>query len=179
MLISLSNLKEKIEKEKEVFCSGLHKSARWFAVSEAAQKGVNLVVLPDRETAEYCAADLYNLVEGDNVFFMPDSGRSIEKSNYKSSLAVQRTSSIGKMVQGNIDSPLFVVSYPSALEENVPDVKSISNSILKLSVGQEIDPISIRDILFEAGFEKVDFVSEPGHCALRGGIVDIFSYSSN
>lgn len=179
MLISLSNLKEKIEKEKEVFCSGLHKSARWFAVSEAAQKGVNLVVLPDRETAEYCAADLYNLVEGDNVFFMPDSGRSIEKSNYKSSLAVQRTSSIGKMVQGNIDSPLFIVSYPSALEENVPDVKSISNSILKLSVGQEIDPISIRDILFEAGFEKVDFVSEPGHFALRGGIVDIFSYSSN
>ena len=54
--------------------------------------------MPDRDSAEYCAADLYNLVEGDNVFFLPDSGKKLEKSNYKSTLGVQRTSAIGKIL---------------------------------------------------------------------------------
>ena len=56
---------------RETFCSGLFLSARWFILSQIADKGTHLVVLPSREAAEYCSADLYNLVEGDRVFFLP------------------------------------------------------------------------------------------------------------
>ena len=149
-------------------------------LSEAGFEGVNFIVLPDRETAGYCAADLYDMVEGDCVFFLPDSGKSIEKSNFKSSLAVQRTSAIGKLLEWKSgDSPLYIVTYPAAIGELIPDTGKIGSSVIKLKVGQEVDPISVRDTLFNAGFEKVDFVSEPGHFAVRGGLLDIFSYSEN
>ena len=74
-------LRERMKGQKDVFCSGLFLSARWFVVSQAATEGVNMIVLPNKEAAEYCSADLYNIVEGDKVFFLPDSGRSVERSN--------------------------------------------------------------------------------------------------
>ena len=85
---SINQLAEKLGKSKDVFCSGLNFSAKWFAVSEYDHDGIQMIVLPDKETAEYCAADLYNLIEGDCIFFLPDSGKSLERSNYKSSLGV-------------------------------------------------------------------------------------------
>ena len=94
---------------RETFCSGLFLSARWFVISQAAEKGTHLIVLPNREAAEYCSADLYNLVEGDRVFFLPDSGGAVERSNYKSSLGVQRTAAIGKMMDPGT-GPLYIVT---------------------------------------------------------------------
>ena len=181
MLIStqaINKLADKAEKSNEIFCNGLFLSALWFAVSQYDYDGLQLIVLPDRESAEYCAADLYNLIEGDKVFFLPDSGKNLEKSNYKSTLGVQRTSAVGKILdyQGGV---LFIVTYPSALDEKIPDVSTIKNAALKISKGDELSHESIIDSLFEAGFEKVDFVSEPGQFAIRGAIVDIFSYSYN
>ena len=58
-------------KSSEVFCSGLFLSARWFVVSQYDHDGIQMIVLPDKDSAEYCAADLYNLIEGDCVFFLP------------------------------------------------------------------------------------------------------------
>ena len=101
MLISSDSVKklaEKYGKMSEIFCSGLFLSARWFAVSQLDIDALQVIVLPDKDSAEYCAADLYNLIEGDRVFFLPDSGRALEKSNYKASLGVQRTSAIGRIV---------------------------------------------------------------------------------
>lgn len=181
MLISSSSteiLAASIVSNKESYCSGLFLSARWFVLSHIASKGTHLVIMPNQESAEYCAADLYHLVEGDSVFFLPSSGKGIERSNYKSSLGVQRTSAIGKLMDGG-DELLIVVSYPDALREMIPDTSFIRQSILKVSVGEEISFNSIRERLGEAGFTKVDFVSAPGQYALRGSIVDIFSYSSN
>ena len=175
---SINNLTDRISGSYEVFCSGLFLSARWFAVSQLDYEGIQLIVLPDKDSAEYCAADLYNLIEGDNVFFLPDSGKSLERSNYKSTLGVQRTSSIGKILEYK-EGKLIVVTYPSALEEGIPDAGVIRNSLLKLTVGDEISHDDIVDSLFESGFERVDFVSEPGQFAIRGAIVDIFSYSYN
>ena len=175
---SINQLAERIGKSKEVFCSGLFLSAKWFAVSQYDYDGVQMIVLPDKETAEYCAADLYNLIEGDNVFFLPDSGKSLERSNYKSSLGVQRTSAIGKILDYK-EGVLVLVTYPSALEELVPEAASIKESVLKLSVGDEISHEKIVESLFASGFERVDFVAEPGQFAIRGAIVDIFSYSYN
>ena len=84
MLIStdaINRLVQKSEKVDEVFCSGVFLSARWFTVSQYDYDGMQLIVLPDKESAEYCAADLYNLIEGDRVFFLPHSGKNLERSN--------------------------------------------------------------------------------------------------
>ena len=162
-----------------VYCRGLFLSAKWFVLSQTATKGLHLVVLPDKETAEYCTSDLYNLIEGDKVFFLPESGKNVERSNYKSSLAVQRTAAIGAVMSWKKDELKLVVSYPEALEERVPSARSIKDSVLKIKAGQEISHDSIVEILSRNGFEKVDFVSAPGQYAIRGSIVDIFSYSWN
>ena len=175
---SVNKLAENISLHDEVFCSGLFLSARWFVVSQLDHDGVQLIVLPDKESAEYCAADLYNLIEGDNVFFLPDSGKNLEKSNYKSSLGVQRTSAIGRILDHK-DGQLVIVSYPSALEEGVPEVEKIRQSVMKFKVGDEISHDEIVESLFGCGFQRVDFVGEPGQFAIRGAIVDIFSYSYN
>ena len=175
---SVNKLAERISSSMETFCSGLFLSARWFAVSQLDFDGMQLVVLPDKDSAEYCAADLYNLIDGDKVFFLPDSGKNLERSNYKSSLGVQRTSAVGKILDHK-EGQLIVVTYPSALEEGVPALDRIRQSQLRLKVGDEISHEAIVDTLFEAGFERVDFVGEPGQFAIRGAIVDIFSYSYN
>ena len=175
---SVSALAAEITGKSETFCSGLFLSARWFVVSGLDHDGIQMIVMPDRESAEYCAVDLYNLIEGDCVFFLPDSGKRLEKSNYKASLGVQRTSAIGKIIDYK-EGKLIVVTYPSALEEGVPAPASIRESLLKLNVGDEISHENIVESLFNSGFERVDFVAEPGQFAIRGAIVDIFSYSYN
>jgi transcription-repair coupling factor (superfamily II helicase) len=175
---SVNKLSEKISSSHEVFCNGLFLSARWFVVSQLDHDGIQLVVLPDKESAEYCAADLYNLIEGDNVFFLPDSGKSLEKSNYKSSLGVQRTSAVGRILDHK-EGQLVIVSYPFALEEGVPQEDKIRQSVMRLKVGDEISHEEIIQSLFDSGFQRVDFVGEPGQFAIRGAIVDIFSYSYN
>ena len=163
--------------QKDIYCQGLFLSARWFVLSGARGAGMSLVVLPDKESAEYCAADLYNLTEGDKVFYLPDSGKNAVRSNYKSSLGVQRTSAIGKI--RTFEPGTVIVSYPEALEERLPSSSDALSPLLSLKVGDEISHDEISSILSEAGFENVDFVSEPGQYTLRGGVVDIFSYSFN
>ena len=165
-----------MQSEEETFCSGLFLSARWFAVSQLDHDGIQMIVLPDKDSAEYCAADLYNLIEGDRVFFLPDSGRNLERSNYKSTLGVQRTSAIGRIIDHK-EGKLIIVTYPAALEEGIPDTGMIRDSLLKLTVGDEISHEEIVEAMFSSGFERVDFVAEPGQFAIRGAIVDIFSYS--
>ena len=175
---SIEKLSEAVSSEKETFCNGLFLSARWFIVSQFDHDSLQMIVLPDKDSAEYCAADLYNLIEGDVVFFLPDSGRNIERSNYKSSLSVQRTSAIGKILDYKSGN-LTIVTSPSALEEVIPQAVNIKESLLKLSVGDEVSHDDIIESLFESGFERVDFVAEPGQFAVRGAIIDIFSYSYN
>ena len=172
---STSSLKSHISERSEIFCSGLFLSARWFVFSQVVERGVHMIVLPTQETAEYCSADLYNLIEGDCIFYLPSSGKGIEKSNYKSSLSVQRTSAVSRILS-NKDELLIIVTYPEALEELVPDSGTINNSIMKLHAGDEISYDELKSILSDKGFEKVDFVSAPGHFAIRGSIVDIFSF---
>ena len=180
MLISSTSVKklaEYVENRDEVFCSGLFLSARWMVISQLDRLGIQMIVLPDRDSAEYCAADLYHLIEGDRVYFLPDSGKSLERSNYKSSLGVQRTSAIGKILEYKEGEQMIIVTYPSALEEIIPEKGKISGSLLKLAAGDEKPYEEIKEILFANGFERVDFVSEPGQFAVRGALIDIFSYS--
>ena len=183
MLISRSSceiLRKKAASGKETYCRGLFLSARWFVLSQVAADEINVIVMPDRESAEYCASDLYSLTEGDIVFFLPHSGRGVERSNYKSSLGVQRTTALGKILEyDSTPGRCFIVTYPEALEEDVPTAGKIGESVLKVSRGDELSFDFIRDTLFSKGFEKVDFVSSPGQFSIRGSIIDVFSYSYN
>ena len=153
-------LRRSITQAQETFCNGLFLSARWFVVSAAAYEGINLIVLPNREAAEYCAADLYHLTEGDCVFYLPDSGKSLEKSNFKASLGVQRTSALGKILKESSEK-LFLVTYPEALSEPVPAAGTIQKTALQLRKELEISHEKLVEQLDSLGFERVDFVARP------------------
>ena len=171
-------LQKQILSSRESFCSGLFLSARWFVVSQLAREKTHLVVLPTREAAEYCAADLYNLVEGDRIFFLPESGKGVERSNYKSSLGVQRTAAIGKLLQKE-EGLLLVVTYPSALEEKVAAPEVLRDALFSIHPGDSVPYSGLIDRLGQENFERVDFVSIPGQFAVRGAVMDIFSYSTD
>lgn len=176
---SCTELQKRLDKGRgDIFCRGLFLSARWIVLSGVVRKGVHFIILPNIEAAEYCTSDLYNFVDGDRVFFLPESGRNVERSNYKSSLAVQRTAAISSIISGEDDLKL-IVSYPEAIAEKVPSVKEISDSIMSIRKGDEISHEKIVAALSADGFERVDFVSAPGQYAIRGSLVDIFSYSNN
>ena len=176
---SCTELQKRLDKGRgDIFCRGLFLSARWIVLSGVVRKGVHFIILPNIEAAEYCTSDLYNFVDGDRVFFLPESGRNVERSNYKSSLAVQRTAAISSIISGEDDLKL-IVSYPEAIAEKVPSVKEISDSIMSIRKGDEISHEKIVAALSAGGFERVDFVSAPGQYAIRGSLVDIFSYSNN
>ena len=177
---SVRRLSDSLAKEKDSFCKGLFLSARWFVVASIAKTGTSVIILPDKENAEYCTSDLYNLIEGDRVFFLPDSGKGVERSNYKSSLSVQRTSAIGKIISNKDNSdPLFIVTYPEAISEKIFLPSNTGKFVFRIKTGEEIDFDSIQSYLSGEGFEKVDFVSSPGQYSIRGSIIDIFSYSFN
>ena len=177
---SVEKLSTKLSENTTVYCSGLYFSARWFVAANAAIDGINFIILPDRESAEYCAADLYSLVDGDKVFFLPDSGKRMERSSYKFSLSVQRTSAIGKLMEYDGRDRLFFVTYPHALEEGAVARNFVSDkNVLRLKCGDSIDRDELLGKLGEMGFVRNDFVGEPGHFAVRGSVIDIFSYSDS
>ena len=90
---------------------------------------------------------------------------------------MQRTAAIGRLLNHTADEKLFIVTYPEALEEKIPSARKLSDALFVIKEGEEIPYESIRTRLLEEGFEKVDFVSAPGQFALRGAVIDIFSYS--
>ena len=172
-------LKDRLLSSDEVFCHSLFLSARWFVLSQCASEGIHFVILPTRESAEYCASDLYNIVDGDCVYFLPNSGEGIERSSYKSTLGVQRTSAVQKIVNHKKGELLFIVTFPEALEELIPLNNAIEGDEVLLKKGQEISHDAIIALLGERNYERVDFVSAPGQFAVRGSIIDFFSYSNN
>lgn len=172
-------LNEALKSSKNVYCSGLSLSARWFAVSSIKDNRLKMIILPSREEAEYCANDMYGTVEGDRVFFLPDSAINFHKSNFKASSQVQRTSAIEQINIFDGKNSVYIISYPEAVEEAISATAKEGKILLQLKKGQEISHIKLSEILTEAGFERVDFVAYPGQFAIRGGIIDIFSYDFN
>lgn len=176
---AIEELKGRMHSEREVFCRSLFFSAKWFVLSDCAKSGLHFIVLPNQETAEYCAADLYNLIEGDRVFFLPNSGNGVEKSNFKSTLSVQRTTAVQSIVEHKEGDLTIIVTFPEALDELIPVNSLISEAGHTLKKGDEISHDRIIEILGASGYERVDFVSSPGTFAVRGSIIDFFSYSNN
>ncbi len=138
-----------------------------------------LIIADDKEEAAYLHNDLKTLAEKGEVLFFPDSFRrpkGFDKLDRSSVL--QRTEAVSKLV-GFPKIPPILVTYPEALFEQVVAPASLEETAIKVQVGTELDLSFLVEILTEYGFEFVDFVYEPGQFALRGGIIDIFSYGND
>ncbi len=134
-----------------------------------------LLLTDTRKEAYYLASDLANFYTEDRLYFFPATS---EKSEYKKATAqLQRTASLAAISSYQGKEPVIIVTYTAAIEENVLRLNEIKSSILHLSIGGKITHDEIRAVLRHNGFVKADFVTVPGEYALRGGLVDIFSYA--
>jgi transcription-repair coupling factor (superfamily II helicase) len=137
-----------------------------------------VIMADDREGAAYFYDDLDNLGLKDFTLFFPSSfKRSIQYGRPEQENIVQRTETLNRITESN--SPSIIVTYPEALAERVISPADLEKNRLKVSVGDKISISFIIEFLNEFGFDRVDFVYSPGQFAVRGSIVDIFSYSTD
>ncbi|MBR2285674.1 MAG: transcription-repair coupling factor [Paludibacteraceae bacterium] len=156
--------------------TGVYASAR--ALVLAHVKRPLFILLDNSEAAQYLYADLKVLSESPeaNVFFFPSSKR---RRTTDEAMVIQRTevlAALSRLATTPSANPI-VVTYPEALSETVPAKNELSAISFQLSTGQEIAHSALSKQLLELGFEQVDFVFQPGQYAIRGSIVDIYSYS--
>ena len=114
---------------------------------------------------------------GERILFFPSSFRRAIKYGQKDAAnEILRTEVLSRLQKG--EKGLCVVTYPDALAEKVVSRKELSDKTLKLGVGERVDSTFVTDVLHSYGFEYVDYVYEPGQYAVRGSIIDVFSFSS-
>lgn len=162
---------------KSVFLQGLVCSSApiFFASIYPKFQQTVLFVLEDADEAGYFYHDLMQILGQENVFFFPSSYRRAVKYGQKDAAnEVLRTEVLARLSQRK---NIFVVSYPDALAELVVTKTKLDERILKLSVGQQIALTDIVHTLRDFGFEETDYVYEPGQFAVRGSILDVYSYS--
>jgi transcription-repair coupling factor (superfamily II helicase) len=155
-----------------------------FAVYGAAvvrqRAGVHIYVLPDRDTAAYVYNDLAALLPNEQVLFFPTGyKRSIRFGKPDDSGIVQRTAALNAITAMSRKSRVVLCTYPDALCEKVAARQGLESRTLEIRCGQRIKMLDLEDSLMALGFERVPFVYEPGQYSIRGGIVDIFSFSEN
>ncbi|MCF0165936.1 MAG: transcription-repair coupling factor [Bacteroidales bacterium] len=164
--------------------TGLYGSAKSFVLARSIHSGVHLAVFPDKESAEGCAADLYHLSSEADIFYLPCCSTQNSHNNVKDSSAkVQRTSAIGALVDyknGKYpDKFIIVVGYRDSVLEKTVSEKTLRHHLIEISEGDSLAHSFLCELLFNNGFKKVDFVSLPGEFAVRGGLIDIFSYGDD
>ena len=177
--------------DAHVLVSGLHASARALALAQLRKP--LLVIFDNAESAQYIYSDLRSLEsrganehsgtsQESSVFFFPHSQkrRAVDEA-----AQIQRTECLtaltraeGLRVRGDgLQDPLIIVTYPEAIAEPVPAKEELTAISFQLSVGQEVQISAVSEQLSDLGFERVDFVFQPGQYAVRGSIVDVYSYS--
>ena len=136
-----------------------------------------LFVLNDQEEAGYFYHDLVQILGGDNVLFFSSSFRRAVKYGQKDAAnEILRTEVLSRL-QKSPDG-LCIVTFPDALAEKVVSQAELEEKTLKLSVGERVNSSFITDVLHSYGFQYMDYVYEPGQYAVRGSIIDVFSFSS-
>ena len=134
-----------------------------------------LFVLDDAEEAGYFYHDLTQILGQESVFFFPSSYRRAVKYGQRDAAnEILRTEVLARLSAGN---QIYIVSYPDALAELVVSKQHLDEKILKLSVGQQISQIDVVHQLRDFSLQEVDYVYEPGQFAVRGSIIDVYSYS--
>ena len=175
-------LKSELRPKCRLELSGVVGSSFSLIVAEILrqQGGVHIFVMEDKDAAGYLYNDLYPLVEENRLLFFPTGyKRSIQYGQEDASGLVQRTKALSALQQHNGNGTLALCTYPEALVEKVVGQKALTDSVLKLRVGERLATSFVEEVLISNRFERVDFVYEPGQYSIRGGIIDIFSYSSN
>ncbi|MBN1953260.1 MAG: transcription-repair coupling factor [Bacteroidales bacterium] len=141
-------------------------------------QGLHIFILDDKEEAAYFYTDLLTCLEKNEVAFLPSSyKRSIQYGQNDSGNIILRTEAINRMSSFQAGT-LAIVTYPEALTEKIISRSALEKNTLHLNVGEKISPQFIREVLHTYQFEEADFVTEPGQFALRGSIIDVFSFSA-
>lgn len=137
-----------------------------------------LLILQDKEEAAYYLNDLEQLINDQDVLFYPGS--------YRRPYQIEETDNANVLLRAEVlnrinsrKKPAIIVTYPEALFEKVVTRKDLEKNTLKVTVNDLISIDFINEVLFEYNFKRVDFVTEPGEFSVRGGIVDVFSFSND
>ncbi len=164
--------------EKEITLKGLSGSALSFVAAEAFRT-VNtpfLLIFEDKEEAAYYLNDLELLLNREDVLFYPGS--------YRRPYEIEETDNANVLLRAEVlnrinsrKKPAVIVTYPDALFEKVVTRKELEKNTLKIREGDQLSLDFLNEVLFEYHFQRVDFVTGPGEFSVRGGIVDVFSFS--
>jgi transcription-repair coupling factor (superfamily II helicase) len=160
--------------------SGLNGSALSVVLSAIFTQGdfnrSMLLVLDDADAAAYAFNDLKHLLSVEQVYYFPSSyKKAIKLSQLDASNEILRTEVLNRVA--NHPAPVIVVTYPEAIVQKVVSAYGMKTRMLKLKTGESISIDFLAEMLREYGFQRVDFVYEPGQYSVRGGIVDIFSFA--
>ena len=159
---------------------GLVGSSKSLCASALAEQtpGHHLFILNDKEEAAYFLNDLEGLFPEDKrILFYPASYRvPYQMEETDNANVVSRAEVLEKINNG---SNVWVVTYPQALFEKVPTQKLLADNTLRIEVEKTYSIDFINELLLEYHFDRVDFVYEPGQFSIRGGIVDVFSFSND
>ncbi|MDY4249850.1 transcription-repair coupling factor [Bacteroides pyogenes] len=164
---------------RTVFCGGLCASAASLSSSVWVRRGICpfVFILGDLEEAGYFYHDLTQILGTEQVLFFPSSfRRSVKYGQKDAANEILRTEVLSRLEKG--EKGLCIVTYPDALAEKVVSRKELNDKTLKLNVGERVDTVFVTDVLHSYGFEYVDYVYEPGQYAVRGSIIDVFSFAS-
>ena len=168
------------QEKQQIQITNLVGSSLSFLISEVYKKTDKpfLLIFEDKEEAAYHLNDLEQLLDAKNLLFYPAS--------YRRAYQLEETDNANILLRAEVlnrinsqRKPAIIVTYPQALFEQVITKKVLDKNTLKIQVGEELSLEFINEMLFEYDFTKVDFVSEPGEFAVRGGIIDVFSYSND
>lgn len=137
-----------------------------------------LFILEDADTAGYFHNDLKAL--GIEPFFLPSSyRRAVKYGQRDSGSEILRTETMAALSAEKTEGkPLYIVTEPSALAERVVSKERLNDQTIRLETGQEVEVMALEKQLRALGFQEVDYVYEPGQFAVRGSILDVYSYSS-
>ncbi len=150
------------------------------AATIARLGGIHLFVAEDRDAAAYLLNDFYNLLDEKYISFFPSSyKRSPAYGAEDAQGIVQRTATMNALRGFDGKGYRVVCTWPEALAERVADMATMQRDTIAVGVGDRISIDFFEQTLVEAGFSRVDFVYEPGQYSLRGGIVDVFSFSES
>jgi transcription-repair coupling factor (superfamily II helicase) len=138
----------------------------------------HVFILTDKEEAAYFHNDLEHLTKALDVSFFPDSFKKTGTFNeLNSSHVMLRTETLTKFASNKVNKKI-IVTYPEALVEKVVNPISLGENMLSIKVGETLQVESILEIFVSIGFKREDFVYEPGQFAVRGGILDIYSFGN-
>ena len=177
----VAQINSQLQQEQNHFqIKNLAGSSLSFVISETFKKADKpyLLIFNDKEEAAYYLNDLEQLLGDKNVLFYPGS--------YRRPYQIEETDNANVLLRSEVlnrinsrKKPAVIVTYPTALFEKVVTKKELEKSTLKVTVGEKLSLDFVNEILFEYKFKRVDFVTEPGDFSVRGGIVDVFSFSND